>query len=52
MTETYIKQFLTQINWDSPLRVDELYQIFAGQKDSPGGFDKTWIYSRLPNTFN
>ena len=47
-----IKLALSKINWDTPLSIDELYNIFTGEAGKIGGIDKNWIYARILNTFN
>lgn len=52
MADISIKEILSQINWDTPLSTEELYQVFTGVKQQSGGIDKAWIYTRILNTFN
>lgn len=52
MSDLEIKSALSKINWDTPLSTDQLYQIFTGANTEIGGIDKSWIYTRLLNSFN
>lgn len=46
-TEEQIKKVLKEINWDTTLTVDELYQIFTGKAERIKGVTLRHIYAKL-----